>query len=100
MSSRRAIGRAALMAAASAGVWAGILAGAQTGHAAPGDNDNDPAPTTGVVAPPPAMGANPSFAPTNPVDCTDPNNAVNCQTPPIDSPLVVGTAAPGSPMRD
>ena len=100
MSSRRAIGRAALMAAASAGVWVGILAGAQTGHAAPGDNDNDPAPGTGMIAPPTAVGASPSFAPTNPVDCTDPNNIINCQTPPIDSPLGVGTAAPGSPLRD
>ncbi len=99
MSSYRVIGRAALMAGASAAVWMGILASAQSSQAAPGDNDNDPAPTTGAVAPP-AMGANPSFAPTNPVDCTDPNNAVNCQTPPIDSPLVVGTAPPGSPMRD
>lgn len=40
-----------------------------------------------------------SVAPT-PVDCNDPNNAINCQSPPIDSPLVSGTAAPGSPYRD
>ncbi len=100
MSSYRVIGRTALLAAASGAVWAGILASAQPSHAAPGDGDHDPAPNTGEVAPPPAAGANPSFAPTSPVDCTDPDNAINCQTPPIDSPLVVGTAAPGSPMRD
>jgi len=45
--------------------------------------------------------ASPSYAPTNPVDCTDPNNVVNCQNPPLDSPLApAGTAAPGSPLRD
>ena len=44
--------------------------------------------------------AEPSYAPTNPVDCTDPNNAINCQSPPIDSPMVVGTAEPASPFRD
>ncbi|MCB0930616.1 MAG: hypothetical protein KDB71_01785 [Mycobacterium sp.] len=49
---------------------------------------------------PPTTSANASFAPTNPVDCTDPNNTINCSTPPIDSPLVVGTAPPGSPFRD
>lgn len=98
MSSYRAIGRTALLAAASVAVWAGILAGAQSSHAAPGDNDNDPpVPSSGAPA---AEGANPSFAPADPVDCADPNNAINCQTPPIDSPLVVGTAAPGSPFRD
>lgn len=98
MSSYRVIGRTALLAAASAAVWAGILAGAQASHADPGDTDPvPPAPSTGAPA---AEGANPSFAPTDPVDCTDPNNAINCQTPPIDSPLVVGSAAPGSPFRD
>ena len=86
MSSRRAIGRAALMAAASAGVWVGILANAQTGHAAPGDKDNDPTATTSAVAPPHAVVSTPSYAPTNPVVCTDPNNAVNCQTPPTAPP--------------
>lgn len=48
----------------------------------------------------PTTSAAPSYTPANPVDCTDPNNAVNCNTPPIDSPLVVGTAEPGSPNRD
>ncbi len=48
----------------------------------------------------PTTSTAPSVAPTHPVDCNDPNNAVNCQTPPIDSPLVSGTAAPGSPFRD
>jgi hypothetical protein len=47
-----------------------------------------------------AVAAAPSYAPANPVDCTDPNNAINCDSPPIDSPLVVGTAEPGSPYRD
>ncbi len=101
MSSHRAIGRAVLLAGASGLVWLGILASAQSSHAdtplAPGDNDNPPATQTAAPA---APGANPSYAPANPVDCTDPNNAVNCQTPPIDSPLVVGTATPGSPFRD
>ena len=49
---------------------------------------------------PPTTSGVPSYAPANPVDCIDPNNAVNCQSPPIDSPLVVGTADPGSPYRD
>lgn len=49
----------------------------------------------------PTVSTAPSYAPENPVDCTDPNNAVNCQGPPIDSPLTDnGTAAPGSPFRD
>lgn len=48
----------------------------------------------------PTTSTAPSVAPTHPVDCNDPNNSVNCQTPPIDSPLVVGTAEPGSPFRD
>lgn len=48
----------------------------------------------------PTTSAAPSYAPANPVDCTDPNNAINCDSPPIDSPLVVGTAEPGSPYRD
>lgn len=103
MSSYRVIGRASLLAGASALVWMGILAGAQSSHAdtlgplTPGDNDTPPATQTVV---PSAEGSAPSYAPANPVDCTDPNNAINCQTPPIDSPLVVGTAEPGSPFRD
>jgi len=103
MSSYRVIGRAALLAGASALVWMGILASAQSSHAdtvgplAPGDTTT--APTTETVAPSPDA-AGPSYAPTNPVDCTDPNNSINCQTPPVDSPMVVGTAEPGSPFRD
>lgn len=103
MSSIRPLNRAALLAGGSALVWMGILAGAQSSNAdptsplAPGDTDT--APTT-QTAPPSAGAPAPSYAPTNPVDCTDPNNAINCQTPPIDSPLVVGTADPGSPFRD
>jgi hypothetical protein len=104
MSSYRPLVRAALLAGGSAVVWIGILAGAQSSHAdtttdplAPGDTST--APTTETVAPS-EEGAAPSYAPTNAVDCTDPNNSINCQTPPIDSPLVVGTAEPGSPFRD
>ena len=93
MSSYRVIGRAALLAGASALVWMGILASAQSSHA------DTTAPATETVAPS-TDAAGPSFAPTNPVDCTDPNNSINCQTPPVDSPLVVGTAEPGSPFRD
>ena len=91
----------ALMAGGTALAWAAILSGAHTNQAqtsvplAPGDPT--PAPTATAA---PTDGAGPSYAPTNPVDCTDPNNVVNCQTPPIDSPLVSGTAAPGSPFRD
>lgn len=44
--------------------------------------------------------ASPSVAPAHPIDCTDPNNTINCQTPPLDSPMVSGTAEPGSPYRD
>lgn len=41
----------------------------------------------------------PSVAPST-IDCMDPNNSINCQGPHLDSPLVPGTAAPGSPFRD
>ena len=41
----------------------------------------------------------PSVAPST-IDCADPNNTINCQGPNLDSPLVPGTAAPGSPFRD
>lgn len=41
----------------------------------------------------------PSVAPST-IDCADPNNSINCQGPNLDSPLVPGTAAPGSPFRD
>ncbi len=95
MRSQRAARRVAVTIGGSALVVIGIMAGAQTSLAetatlplAPGD----PSPTTSAA---------PSFAPTNPVDCTDPNNSINCQTPPIDSPLAPGgTAEPGSPYRD
>jgi hypothetical protein len=40
-----------------------------------------------------------SYAPV-PIDCSDPNNSINCSSGPIDSPLVDGPAAPGSPFRD
>lgn len=40
-----------------------------------------------------------SVAPST-VDCSDPNNTINCPGPNLDSPLVPGTAAPGSPYRD
>lgn len=85
---------------AMAGAAVAALVGAVTvltpqGGAAVGvsaDNRNVPlAPTTSPA---------PSYVPANPVDCTDPNNAINCDSPPIDSPLVVGTAEPGSPFRD
>lgn len=94
MSSRRVATNITLLAGGTALAWMAILSGAQSSVAqtsvpqAPGD----PAPTST---------ASPSFAPSNPVDCTDPNNSINCQTPPIDSPLAPGgTAAPGSPLRD
>ena len=102
MSSAPMIQRLALVAAGAAFAGMGILAATHDGSAAavtgltadsvqlplaPGDSGT---PTPG-----------PSYAPTNPVDCTDPNNAVNCQNPPLDSPLAPGgTAAPGSPLRD
>ncbi len=41
----------------------------------------------------------PSVAPST-IDCQDPNNTINCPGPNLDSPLVPGTAAPGSPFRD
>lgn len=42
----------------------------------------------------------PSVAPST-IDCMDPNNSINCSGGPnLDSPLVPGTAAPGSPFRD
>ncbi len=87
--------RLALVAGGAALAGVGLLAAgpvsdSHAGHTA--DSVRVPlAPTTSTA---------PVYAPTNPVDCTDPNNAINCQTPPIDSPLVQGTAAPGSPFRD
>lgn len=85
--------RLALVAGGAALAGLGLLAAApapdsQAGFAI----DTVPlAPTTSTA---------PTYAPSHPVDCSDPNNVVNCQTPPIDSPLVEGTAAPGSPFRD
>jgi hypothetical protein len=104
MSSYRAIGRAALLAGASGLVWMGILASAQASHAdtplAPGNTTTATATPSADPNAPSGRDPGPSYAPANPVDCTDPNNSINCQTPPIDSPLVVGTAEPGSPFRD
>lgn len=104
MGSDRLIRRLAFVAGGSALACMGILAAGSHGlvphadvtadavHAplAPGDGAGN-GPTTSTAA---------SVAPANPVDCSDPNNVVNCQSPPVDSPLVEGTAAPGSPYRD
>lgn len=98
MSSVRAVRSVTVMAGGIALAWMAIISGAQSNQAQPPLAPGDPAPTETATAP--ASSAAPSYAPANPVDCTDPNNAVNCQTPPIDSPLVVGTAEPGSPFRD
>ena len=97
MSSDRVIRRLALLAGGSALGCMAVLAAGSTGLLAAETGltaeriDAPLNPTTSVA---------PSYAPTNPVDCTDPNNAINCQSPPVDSPLVVGTAEPGSPYRD
>lgn len=90
MTSRRVVRRLALIAGGSAAACMGVLA-LSSGAAVAGPLQVPLTPTTSTA---------PSVAPANPVDCTDPNNQVNCQTPPIDSPLVSGTAAPGSPFRD
>lgn len=92
MPSNRTLRRMAVTAGGAAVAVMGILAGAHTSMANPGTPTPPPTPTPGATAP--------SYAPANPVDCTDPNNVINCQSPPIDSPLVVGTAVPGSPYRD
>ena len=87
--------RLALMAGGAALAGVGLLAA--------GPAPDSQAGLTGGAGPiplAPITSSAPSYAPSNPVDCTDPNNVVNCQTPPIDSPLVQGTAAPGSPFRD
>ena len=87
--------RLALVASGAVLAGAGLLASGQGAELQTGltaDSVRVPlAPTTSVA---------PSFTPSHPVDCTDPNNAVNCSSPPVDSPLVEGTAAPGSPYRD
>ncbi|MCB1263773.1 MAG: hypothetical protein KDB56_04120 [Mycobacterium sp.] len=100
MVSDRAFHRFALIAGSSALACMGILALGTHGVDTPLTGVSadaplapaDPGGTTGT--------ASPSYAPSHPVDCTDPNNAINCQSPPLDSPLVVGTAEPGSPFRD
>ena len=94
MSARRTIRRIAVTAGGCAVASMGILAVAHTSTAAPSPL------TPGDPASSPTASPAPSYAPANPVDCTDPNNVINCQSPPIDSPLVVGTAIPGSPYRD
>lgn len=95
MSSARAFRSIAVMAGGIALAWTAILSGAHASQA------QSPAPLApGDPSPAPTDTAAPSYAPADPVDCTDPNNVINCQTPPIDSPLVVGTAEPGSPFRD
>lgn len=93
MGESRIVRSLALMAGGTAVAWAAIIAGTQSSQAQPLAplTPSDPAATDT---------ASPSYAPTHPVDCADPNNAINCQTPPVDSPLVVGTAEPGSPFRD
>ena len=87
--------RLALMAGGAVLAGVGLLA------ASPAP-DSQAGPAAGSVPVPlaPTTSNAPTYAPSNPVDCADPNNAVNCQTPPIDSPLVQGTASPGSPFRD
>lgn len=79
--------------AGAALVAVGLMASAPRGETGMGA-----APLHAPLAP--TTSTAPSVAPSHPVDCNDPNNSVNCQTPPIDSPLVVGTASPGSPFRD
>ncbi len=87
--------RLALVAGGAALAGVGLLA------AGPAPDSRAGGTTDGVRVPlAPTTSNAPTYAPTHPVDCADPNNAVNCQTPPIDSPLVQGTAAPGSPFRD
>lgn len=92
MSSDRVIRRFAVLTGGSALAGMAVLAVASNGHLAAesGRIDAPLNPTTSVA---------PSYAPANPVDCTDPNNAVNCPSS-VDSPMVDGTAEPGSPWRD
>jgi hypothetical protein len=96
MSSDRVIRRLAFVAGGSALACMAVLAAgshgllaAETGLTA--ERIDAPLnPTTSVA---------PSYAPANPVDCTDPNNAITCPGS-VDSPMVNGTAEPGSPYRD
>ena len=87
--------RLALVGAGAALAGAGLLAAgpaAETHTGLTADSVRIPlAPTTSLA---------PTYAPTHPVDCNDPNNSINCSAPPVDSPLVSGTAEPGSPFRD
>lgn len=86
--------RLALVAGGAALAGLGLLGAGPAPDSQAGGGAAAPAPLA------PTTSNAPTYAPTHPVDCADPNNAVNCQTPPIDSPLVDGTAAPGSPFRD
>lgn len=96
MSSDRVIRRVAFITGGSALVCMAILTAGSPGLLAAETGltaeriDAPLNPTTSVA---------PSYAPANPVDCTDPNNAITCPGS-VDSPMVNGTAAPGSPYRD
>lgn len=84
--------RIGALAAGSAGAALAVAALYGSGSAGADSSPLPQSPTTSTA---------PSVAPANPVDCTDPNNVINCQAPPLDSPVVNGgTAAPGSPFRD
>lgn len=99
MSTSRMVQRLALGMAVGAFGGMGFLALSANGPEPTSDAGLAAIQLPAPLAPTVSTGA--SYAPENPVDCTDPNNAVNCQAPPIDSPLTDnGTAAPGSPYRD
>ena len=85
----------AVMAGGIALAWTAILSGGarESGTIAGAAGSRRPSPRRPIPLPP-------SYAPADPVDCTDPNNVINLPDSPIDSPLVVGTAEPGSPFRD
>ncbi len=86
--------RVALATAAAATAGMGFLAVASGADAASSDSRLPLTPSgSGELTP------GPSVAPSA-IDCNDPNNAINCQGPNLDSPLVPGSAAPGSPFRD
>ena len=92
MSSVHLIRRFAVLTGGSALACMAALAAASNSQLAAesGSIDAPLNPTTSVA---------PSYGPENPVDCTDTNNAVNCPGS-VDSPMVDGTAEPGSPLRD
>lgn len=99
MTTNRLVQRLALGMAVGAFSGMGFLALSANGTAPASDPGFAAIRLPAPLAPTVSTGA--SYAPENPVDCTDPNNVVNCQAPPIDSPLTDnGTAAPGSPYRD